>query len=263
MYLVGSFDLNGVMRSPRDFFTVKKECGVLVIRFANNAILPLELRTVSPCTYEVWCCNAKVFNLPVSNSDILSVKRRTPVNAEMISVTLSVFGSGIPELSTAIDVYASGKVLMYPYRTRCGCVKEVIRTDEDMREWFTSLGVVKPIGCSYVEDYPWCTDGVTIENTYTSIIIGFPNGLKFPVIWKNNGWFIVGSNVVLSHTLSNTWFVNVTEITSDSVVFDVIFEDGWQTIISSGIRYNREYVEFDGVRIKTSLITKNLILGEV
>lgn len=244
------FDLAGRVYTASAFVTVKKCGDIIVLEFLNNAFIPI-LAVRNGAGYDCIIYKHKLFRCPVDYTDAISV------NISYDSFTSEFgcsFDAGQPFDGTMVRACCDGSVVIR-YSTRVAQFQF-----EDLKNFAASYGAKAPLGCGAAKAWWHSTGGYDIDTSEKSIVVCFPNGMKFPMVDYGNGLRLVKSDLGFHVSDIHAMFIRELVMTDSSVRFNLVVERQGRFTTYSNIKYTKKVAMYNGESLGTVEFTKWLFL---
>lgn len=254
---IGSFSLSGEKLKFSLNFDVYRRADMLVLEFLNNAFLPMQVKRDCPGGANMlYVKSHPVFDSAISDDEQISIRLYGGVTAGDADIELIVGDLQKPRLSSSIQIRTYG----------CMGFNDRKRTSysyEEISAWCKARGVVPPVGfCSALAQFSGHF-GYECNKHGNLYVISFPNGFRFPILRHSFGVTVVDSDICFGSAI-RCLCVRVREISDDHVLFRLTIvsgSDGEHIMQRDNIRYGREYVEYGGRKVRTTVLTKQLLMS--
>lgn len=251
MIFGGRFDISGRVYEATDYVTVTRSGSILTLDFLNNIVVPIKIVHAAGGGYYLNCCSRILFKEAVSEDEsILLQFHGKYFSALDVDFILATLPDKVPMSQVGVVWDYNGPVKFYQRGDICA----------SSIGWYKKLGVSLPVGCAYAGGRCVATKGYGITVGNERLIVEFENGFKLPILKMPGGYQIGGSMIYMKPGILRGVFVRVHEQKPGYVLLRVIFIcDDWIEVVDN-IEYSTKGLRVRGSFIKSSQITKQLIL---
>lgn len=252
----GSFNLQGNKVGPTLQFDVYRKGGMLVVEFLNNAVLPIKVKRDIGGANMLYVRNHPLFKSAVGDDEVLNIWFFFGLTASDVDISLTVGDLNSPRLSALVQMHTYGYISFAPD-------SQTSYSYEEMSAWCSANGVVIPVGFTSALSQFAGNAGYECLHNGDRYLISFPNGFKFPIFRHEFGIRVVDSDICFASAI-RCICVRVRYIDRDMVVFRLAIvagENGDHIMCRDNIKYSRETIEYCGRVVKSSIITKQMLMS--